>query len=258
MADPRTLKLTDPHMHGDDVVGWQNDLNRQMHTWEIPYRIDADGDYGATTRDLTATVLFGLGIDKAQMTNGVTPELRVKVRNKRLSRGELARFALRAPWRARLRKRHATGAHLATPIAKIIGDSWGWHPGVHDGVDLICGPSVTLYALCDGEIIRADPSGWWGLGAPADQALKAKGDGIIVLRCGIDTGPFHPGLNFGYGHAEHPAVHAGEHVEAGQPIGRAGFANAWHVHFMCNARKDDRGVGDRDPLPYVNYARKHG
>lgn len=254
----RTFKLTDPHQRGDDIAAWQTTLNRQLHVWEVAYSIDADGDYGAATRDLTATVLFGLGIDKAMMTEGVTPELRVKVRNKRLSRGELARFAVRAAWRMRLRKRYAHAQNLATPIAKILGDSWGWHPGVHDGVDLICGPSVTLYALVSGECVRADPGGWWGLGAPADQALKARGDGIIVIRGNVTAGPFRPGLNFCYGHAEHPQVRAGEHVKAGQPIGRAGFANAWHVHMMVNARHDDRGVGDRDPLPYVNYARKHG
>jgi hypothetical protein len=52
-------------------------------------------------------------------------------------------------------------------------------------------------------------------------------------------------------------VRAGETVEAGQRIGHAGFANAWHVHFMINARSDTRGVGDRDPRPFYEYAMKH-
>lgn len=247
-----------PHMHGEDVQAWQMVLNRQMRTWNVDYRIEADGDYGAVSRDLAATVLFGLGIDQGALTLGVTPELRVKVRNKRLSKEELARFAVRTVWRARLRKKHAQGGHVGTPIAKILSSSWGYHPGVHDGVDLICQPSATLYAICDGEIIRADSGGWWGLGAPTDPALKAKGDGIIVLRSSVDAGPFHRGLNFCYGHAEHAVVKAGQRVRAGEPIGKAGLANAWHAHFMVNARSDDRGVGDRDPMPYVNYARKHG
>jgi murein DD-endopeptidase MepM/ murein hydrolase activator NlpD len=258
MAEDRTFKLDTPHQHGEDVHAWQDTLNRQMRTWSIPYRVKPDSDYGAVTRDLTATVLYGLGIDREWMAKGVTPDLRIKVRGKQLTPAERTRFIARAPWRARLRKQHTTGSHLATPIAKILGDSWGWHPGVHDGVDLICGPSVMLYALCDGEVIRADGGGWWGLGAPADPAVRGRGDGIIVLRCSVNVGPFREGLNFGYGHAEHPLVRAGDHVKAGTPLGHAGFANAWHVHMMANARSDAKGVGDRDPKPYVDFARKHG
>jgi hypothetical protein len=39
--------------------------------------------------------------------------------------------------------------------------------------------------------------------------------------------------------------------------GHAGFANAWHLHFMVNARNDQRGVGDRAPMPYVKHAVAH-
>lgn len=48
----------------------------------------------------------------------------------------------------------------------------------------------------------------------------------------------------------------GQKVKAGQKIGRAGFANAWHCHFAVNSRRDDRGVGDRDPDPFLDYARR--
>jgi murein DD-endopeptidase MepM/ murein hydrolase activator NlpD len=258
MPDSRTFKLDAPHMHGDDVAGWQATLNRQMKTWDIRYSIKADGDYGAVSRDLTATVLFGMGISHAAMVDGVTPELRTKIRHRNLTATELALFTARVAWRAKLRKTHNVGGQLATPIAKIISSSWGYHPPGHDGVDLICRENAPLYAICDGTIVRADAGGWWGKAAPADAALKARGDGIIIVRCTINAGPFREGLNFCYGHAEHAIVKAGDHVQAGQHIGTAGFANMWHSHFMVNARGDTKGVGDRDPMPYVNYARKHG
>jgi murein DD-endopeptidase MepM/ murein hydrolase activator NlpD len=147
---------------------------------------------------------------------------------------------------------------VALPVSPILSDSWGWHPGVHDGIDLICNPSATLTAICEAQVIRADPGGWWGLGAPSNPEVRAKGDGIIILRALVDTGPIKKGMNFCYGHAESPQVTVGQTVSAGDVIGKAGFANAWHVHFMVNARSDDRGVGDRDPLPFVQYLQQHG
>jgi murein DD-endopeptidase MepM/ murein hydrolase activator NlpD len=253
----RTLKVGVEHMTGDDIARWQNTLNRQMKTWRIDYRVVEDGDYGVVTRDLTATVLYGLGIDRKEMIDGVTAELRTKVRNKTLTAKERTRFDSRERWRTRLQKKHASGAHVAPPLAKIISSSWGFHPPVHDGVDLICPPNATGYAICDAVVKRADNGGWWGKGAPSP-AVAAKGDGIVVIRCTTDVGPFRKGLNFCYGHAEHTLVKPGDTVKAGQPICRAGLANAWHFHFMVNGRNDDRGVGDRDPMPFVNYARKNG
>jgi murein DD-endopeptidase MepM/ murein hydrolase activator NlpD len=156
-------------------------------------------------------------------------------------------------WRDRFRDRYAS-SDLHTPMLHILQDSWGFHSGVHDGVDLICPHNEPLFAICDGTIVRADASGWWGKGAPSDAALKAKGDGIIILRSTTSHGIFKPGLNFCYGHAEHAVVDAGARVKAGQRIGDAGLANAWHSHFMVNNRSDTLGLGDRDPLPYVDYA----
>jgi murein DD-endopeptidase MepM/ murein hydrolase activator NlpD len=105
--------------------------------------------------------------------------------------------------------------------------------------------------------VRADAGGWWGLGAPSDPAVRAKGDGIIVLRSETAAGPFRAGLHFCYGHAEHATVREGQRVNAGDVIGKAGLANAWHTHFMVNGRSDAKGVGDRDPRPFVDYARAH-
>lgn len=144
---------------------------------------------------------------------------------------------------------------VTAPMKDIITDTWGYHPGVHDGEDLICPASEPLIAICKAQVVRADAGGWWGLGAPADPVLKARGDGIIILRSLVDAGPIRKGMNLCYGHAEHATVKAGDVVEAGHVIGLAGFANAWHCHFMVNMRADTKGVGDRDPRPVIDFAR---
>ena len=153
---------------------------------------------------------------------------------------------------------------VASPLRRILGHSWGWHPGVHDGVDLICEADPVIFAICDGTIVDARSSGWWGKGAHASGGhAVSEGDGIIQLQCSVSAGPFRPGLVFGYGHAEKATVKVGDKVRAGQIIGHAGFANAWHIHFMANdghKRRGDggfSGVGDRDPWPYVDYAIEH-
>ncbi len=149
--------------------------------------------------------------------------------------------------------------HVAPPLKRILGDSWGWHGAAHDGVDLICEADATLYAICDAEVVDVRAGGWWGKGARASGGHSvADGDGIIQLRCTVDEGPFKPGLHFAYGHAEKATVAVGQKVKAGQVIGHAGFANAWHVHFMVNGGGHLRGIGDRDPLPFVRYAIQHG
>jgi murein DD-endopeptidase MepM/ murein hydrolase activator NlpD len=258
MAAARTFKLTSPHMRGDDVRAWQRILNKQFDNWGVKFHAPVDGDYGVPTRDATATVLHGLGILLVEMQNGITPELRTKVRDKKLSPTERTRRVMRRLWRRRLREKHAGGG-VARPVAKIISSSWGWHVNLHDGVDLICPPDAAIYALCDAEVFDVRASGWWGLGAqPAAGHALSEGDGIIQLRCLADIGPFRRGMHFGYGHAEHARVRVGQRVEAGQRIGSAGFANAWHVHFMVNGGSTKRGIGDRDPMPFVKYAIKHG
>lgn len=164
----------------------------------------------------------------------------------------------------RVIKRHSTGSHVAAPVDPILGDTWGWHPGVHDGVDLIANFDDTVVAICDGIIVDARSSGWWGKGAKASSGHPiSDGDGIIQLKCTVDVGPFRKGLVFGYGHTEHAVVKVGQPVKAGQRIGRIGFANAGHIHFMANNGEHRRpdggysGVGDRDPKPYVDYAKAH-
>ena len=83
-----------------------------------------------------------------------------------------------------------------------------------------------------------------------------KGDGIIILRASKSVGPIKRGMNICYGHAEHPTVKKGETVKAGEVIGKAGLAVAWHIHFMVN-NNATLGRGGRDPRPFYTYARKH-
>lgn len=254
---PRTFKVRHPPMRGDDIAAWQETLNRQMRTWHVDYRLVVDGVYGAVTRDLTASVCHGLGLASASeaMKDGLTPELRIKLRNKDQTDAEKRRYRDRAGWRKAFANRHAS-RDVASPLAKILSSSWGYHPPVHDGVDLICSPRAAGLAICKARVIRADNGGWWGKGAPSPQ-VAAKGDGIVIIRSLVDAGPFQVGLNFCYGHAENVRVKVGETVEAGQVICEAGMANAWHFHFMVNGRDDAKGVGDRDPMKFVNYAKEN-
>lgn len=254
----RTFKVDNPPMRGNDVEDWQKWLRMTFERWDIHYPVEATGTYDVATRAATASMVMALGLSSAEkaMEDGVTPALRTKLRHRRLTVAERARYVgTRRRYRAALRKRFEDGGHVHTPVSRILTDSWGYHPPVHDGIDLICPPSATLFAICDGVVVRADAGGWWGKGAPSDPNVRGKGDGIIIIRSSTNVGPFHRGLNLCYGHAEHATVRAGQRVTAGDVIGKAGLANAWHVHFMVNGRSDAKGVGDRDPRPLVDYAR---
>ena len=250
----RTFKIQAPPMEGADVKGWQETLNKQLNTWDVDFRLSLDGVYGQVTRSMTASILYGLGIAQDEMEDGVTSKLRIKVRNKRLSDEERKRYDKRENWRKRFKKRHEDGGHVSPPLARIISSEWGWHPPGHDGVDLICRPNAPIFALCDGKVIDVRTGGWWGKAPSGD---VSKGDGIIQIECQTDVGPFKKGMHFGYGHAEHPTVKVGQSVKAGDQIGRAGLAVAWHIHFMANGGGTNRGVGDRNPMPFVNYAMRH-
>lgn len=160
--------------------------------------------------------------------------------------------------------RHDSGIHLHVPVWPILNHGNGFNPPVHDGVDLISDANDIGYAICDGTIVDVRSSGWWGKGAQASHGHPiSDGDGIVQLQCTTNSGPFRAGMVFGYGHAEHARVDAGQHVKAGEPICHAGFANAWHFHFMVNdgdKRRSDggfSGVGTRDPWTFVSYAISH-
>ena len=257
MAGPRTFRLTSPRMHGDDVKTWQQILNKQFDNWGVNFHVKLNGDFDVPTRDATATVLHGLGIKRVEMVAGVMPELQIKVRDKKLSPSERLRRVQRRLWRRLLRDKYAGGG-VAPPLVKINSSSWGWHPPGHDGVDLTCPPDSPIFAVCEAKVIDVRGGGWWGSGpTPSPGHPVSDGDGIIQLECLVDVGPLRKGMHFGYGHAEHAVVRVGDRVKAGQRIGTAGFARGWHVHFMVNRGSTTQGIGDRDPMPYVDYVRKH-
>jgi murein DD-endopeptidase MepM/ murein hydrolase activator NlpD len=223
--------------------------------------IKDDGIYAQATRSFTAALCQASGLSaKTAMKNGVTPELRIKLRNKDLTAAEKKarefrrrakdyRAKLRDQWR--VRKVHA-------PVDKIIADSWGWHPGIHDGLDIISVEGVPAYAMVKSKVIDVRARGWWGLGAPTDPKLLARGAGIVQLEVLESVGPFKKGMHLGYGHCAHARVKVGQVVQAGEIIALVGFANAAHIHFMVNGGGTLKGIGDRDPLPFVNYAVKNG
>lgn len=249
----RTFQVQSPLMEGEDIKAFQHDLNRILAKWDMDLRLDEDGYYGVGTRSVTASVCHANGFEAGKlMANGVTPWLRTKIRSYRRSAGERVRFVARVGYRRKLRARWAKRS-VAPMTAKVIADSWGYHPGVHDGLDVITPAEAPIFAMCDGTITRVSAGGWWGKAPSGD---VTKGDGVCILRCEVDQGPFRKGLNFVYGHSEKHTVREGQKVKAGDRLGIAGLAVAHHIHLCVNRRNDTRGVGDHDPRKYYTYAQK--
>jgi murein DD-endopeptidase MepM/ murein hydrolase activator NlpD len=263
----RTFKIETPYMKGSDVEAWQQFLYDDFRSrWNIEYVIDVDGVYGQATRAATTSFLRAWGMASAMdaMQNGVTPALRIKIRNNdRTAAEEEAAFsAERKLYRGDLRARFS---HLDVcyPVPNLVTDDWGWHPGVHDGVDLVCPWKQPLLAICTGKVVRVDADDWWGANPQPSQGHPVSdGDGIVILESTTTDGPFQPGLHFCYGHAENAVAKEGERVKAGQMVAHAGWAIQPHTHFMVNNFKPSNGFytgrGDRDPMPYLNYAKKNG
>lgn len=265
MSD-RTFKIQTPYMEGDDVRLWQRFLRDGFRSrWGIDYQLEEDGVYGEATRAATASFLRAWGVVSAtaEMEHGVGPDLRIKIRNNHRD-DEEQRLALsdeRKAYRAALRARFEQ-IDVCYPVPNLVTDDWGWHPGIHDGVDLVCPWKQPLLAICTGKIVRTDADDWWGANPqPSPGHPISDGDGIVIIECSISAGPFVPGLHFCYGHAEKSVVKEGDHVEAGQVVAHAGWAIQPHTHFMVNAFKSVDGFytgrGDRDPMPFLDYAGRH-
>lgn len=264
MTNPRTFKLDEKLVKGEDVKEWQKDVQELFKKIGIKCPIAIDGVYAQGTRSFTASLCEAYGlISKTEMKDGVTPELRIKLRNKDLNKAEKQRFdsKTRKDYRAKLRERWAPGWNdlVHAPVSKILDDSWGYHPPVHDGVDVISIEGAAAFAMVRCKIIDVRTSGWWGKGAPSNAALKSRGDGIVQMEVLDNNGPFKKGMHIGYGHCEHPHVRVGQVVQPGQVVALVGFANAAHIHLMVNdGTKGKFGVGNVDPRPLINYAVKHG
>lgn len=250
----RALKVTSDPMKGEDVKALQDAVNdraraRGMRT------VEADGIMGPDTLKAAAAVGWRLGAMDSTLRKPLTTLGLQRVIRYPASRTPAQRVRS-------LQRRPAPTGRVYYPIApaRLITDAWGYHPGIHDGVDLICPANEPVVAMVKSRVVRVSSSGWWGLGAPSDPDLKAKGDGIIIIQSLENVGPIKDGMNLCYGHAEGATVRVGQTVNAGHVLGHAGLANAWHVHFMINdnppAAGFYRGVGDRDPRPILDYAKK--
>lgn len=260
MAEPRTFKIENPPMKGDDIKAWQNLILDIGLTWNVYFPLEADGTYGMQTRSFSKMVLFGRGFAHSQLDEGITPWLRQLTRNPD-ERPQVVKDRANEEWRknfrGNLRKKFDRDAasDVAAPIGKILTMTWGFYPGRHDGIDLICGIKAPIYALCDARVIDVRPSGWWG-NNPSGEVWR--GDGIIQIESLTNDGPFERGMHFGYGHAEGAKVKVGQKVEAGSRLGEAGLAVAWHIHLMANNGEFGlKGKGSIDPRPFVNYAIKN-
>lgn len=259
--EPRTFKIDDPHMHGDDIKSWQGEIKDLFDEMDIDCPIKVDGIYAVATRSYTASLCNSLGMIASEvMSNGVTPELRTRIRHRDLTAGEKAR--MQSPeliaYRRALRKRYdsgqVTGVHR--PVTKILEHSWGYHPGVHDGLDVITLPDPPIFAMVKSRIVDVRSAGWWGKAPSGD---VSKGDGIVQMEILDTVGPFIKGHHIGYGHAEKATVTVGQIVQPGQQVAHAGLAVAWHIHLMYNnGTAGTRGIGNLDPAPILNYAIAHG
>ena len=251
----RTFKLDQPRMEGNDVKNWQKEvveLFDKMAIRNVPLK--ADGEYGMATRSITASLARAMGINHMEaMKDGVTPELRRKLRDKDLTPNEKERYrsAEFERYREKLRDNWKAGGKVHAPTNKILADSWGFHPPVHDGIDVICPANAVLFAMCKAKVIDVRSGGWWGKAPSGNTSL---GDGIIQLEVLENIGPFKKGYHIGYGHAEKAMVKVGQVVNAGTPIGRAGLAVAWHIHLMYNNGSTNKGVGTIDPRKILDYS----
>jgi murein DD-endopeptidase MepM/ murein hydrolase activator NlpD len=266
--EPATFKITSPLMKSDAIRAWQVYLGERFDKWNIQYPVEVDGIYGAATRGATSSFMRAWGVaDTGEaLKGGLSPEWRTKLRHDDRTPEEEAAFdsAEIKDYRRRLRDRYASDDPVCYPVPNMSQDSWGWHPGQHDGIDLICPWKQPILAICDAKVVRVSPSGWWGLGAkPTSGHPVSDGDGVIIIESTVDAGPFKKGMHFAYGHSEGATVREGDTVRAGDVIGHAGWANWPHVHFMVNniprsnSTPHYTGRGDRDPKPFLDYAEAH-
>ena len=252
----QTFKVDQPRMRGTAIKNLQRTIKREFRHLGIDCPIKLDGIYGVATRSYVAALLRARGISRKLMEDGVTYELRQKIFNRQMTGAERKRFHAKTTkeYRQKLKKQW-TPKKVHAPVATILADSWGYHPGVHDGIDVITKPAASLFAMVKAKVIDVRTGGWWGKAPSGD---VSKGDGIVQLRVLEDVGPFKKGQHIGYGHCENPRVKVGDIVEAGDHIANAGLAVAWHIHLMVNNGTTTKGIGNIDPRKHLDYAVKHG
>lgn len=257
MSTPRTYQIRQPLMEGVDIQRWQQEVSDKFASMNIDVPLAVDGIFGEISRERSRQLMKAMGLDPKLADDGITPNIRRKIREIAES-GHAARVPKNDEYRDKLRKewgKPKPRPNVSKPVRSILGDSWDFHPGVHDGIDVITMPEAPLLAMCKSRVIDVRSGGWWG-NSPTGEVWK--GDGIIQLEVLETVGPFKRGYHIGYGHAEKAIVREGAVVEAGQMIGRAGFANAWHIHLMYNNGSIESGRGTLDPRAILEYTKTHG
>lgn len=188
-------------MRGNDVQRFQHDLNAELRRWHIKTQLAEDGVYGHATRDMAASVCYGLGLNS--MEHGATPAIRLKVRHRQLTAMEAVRFHAREDWRVRLAKRlDGPGSAITAALAfaqSMIGisenppgsntgpkiDAWQKACGVHAAPWCGCFVNACLVAagFPDQEWLRYCPWiegrakagdggwGWFQVPRPGDLVL---------------------------------------------------------------------------------------
>lgn len=135
---------------------------------------------------------------------------------------------------------HQPSGKWTRPAPGGIGTPYGapgghWSSGYHTGVDFPVATGTTVKAASSGTVIAA---GWGG----------AYGNQVVIRHEG--------GIYTQYGHMSRLGVHAGQHVEAGQPIGLSGAtgnATGPHLHFEVRT-----GPGYGSDINPLNFLRKQG
>jgi murein DD-endopeptidase MepM/ murein hydrolase activator NlpD len=121
----------------------------------------------------------------------------------------------------------------------------------HQGVDLIVGRYTVIHAASSGivSVVKCDEDHSGRKTCDVD-GYPGKGG------CGWMVEVLHAGdIMTRYCHmVEHPAVQVGQHVVAGQRIGRVGTSgnsSGPHLHFEVHLNNDRRSVGAIDPVPFM-------
>ncbi len=232
------------------VTGWRGRLVRRR-----ALELASKRRHRGLSKQLAAAVAAGrpaLALTADRNAEGVT--LRKRRRQVASARRVIAR-------------RIAAGANVAAPVEPILGDSWGWHPGTHDGIDVTGRFEDEVVAMADGVIVDARPADWWGNSAlPSSGHPVSDGDGIVQIQITRSVGPFKAGDIIGYGHCEKAVVRKGQKVRAGQTIAQVGWAVTGHIHLMhrgpmtARERASGRpaGVGTMNPRAILDYAVQGG
>lgn len=106
-----TYVLRQPLLKSAGIQAFQRVLNHQYEVWGIHRQITENGVYGPETREATQQIALGLGLLKSDYEDGITPQLRILIRNpERRTPLQTKRFesVQRRRYRAALRKHYTT------------------------------------------------------------------------------------------------------------------------------------------------------